>query len=176
MYDLAFESELDAAYMEHANYGSRKYQLRTRIIAEGSLIINPTINFSDTEINGLTFAAFIVDFIWKREIMKPADMKGTPFFELLSVLENDLQKRGLENVSLSDIFNSNKFEQTEMEEIEEIFQPIWAMYPYRDAGFIRRLGLKSEQFSFCQWSMEWSINSSAVTCEIARCNCINSNN
>ena len=125
-------------------------------------------DYNVLNLKGTTFASLILLFMESREIMKKEDMTKKHFFELLSVLEKDAKERGLENFPLFKITSYSDFEKYSMEDFEELIKPLWELYPYRDEGFIRFKGLRDEVHSFCQWSMEWHINISSISCEITR--------
>ena len=129
---------------------------------------NKLRKYVEKGINSATFAAFIANFVSTRGIMETEEMPDTPFMDILRQLEKNSIERGLDKFPLSDISKIEQLEQFTMEEFEELFTPIWSLYPYRDEGYVRYQGFNTELFSFCQWSMEWSINSSAVSCEVTR--------
>ena len=117
---------------------------------------------------GMTNAVFLSQFIETREIMTITEMMGKSWLEQLQHLKDDLIKRGIGNNTLEEISSIQQLEDISAEEFEELFKPVWEKYPYRDEGFLRRAGMRSEHYSYCQWSQEWSINSSSVSCVIAR--------
>ena len=117
---------------------------------------------------GMTNAAYLSQFLETREIMQISEMAEKTFSQQLQHLQEDLLKRGIGNYSLSQVSSIQELELISTEEFEEMFKPVWEMYPYRDEGFLRRKGMSSEEYSFCQWSQEWSINSTSVSCVIAR--------
>ena len=129
---------------------------------------NKLRKYVEKGIKSATFAALIANFVSTRGIVETEEMPDTPFMDILRQLEKNSIERGLDKFPLSDISKIEQLEQFTMEEFEELFTPIWSLYPYRDEGYVRYLGFNTELFSFCQWSMEWNINSSAVSCEVTR--------
>ena len=167
MYDVVEKGgKLESEFMRAAYETQRLDFLLYDIVAAGSVV--NAANVYSNGIHGATFAAFIIDFVKTRGIMKMEDMQEKQFFKILSHLETNAMERGMETFPFSDISSFEHFQKYTMEEFEEMFSPVWALYPYRDEGFVRHLGLQDEFYSFCQWSMEWNINSSSVSCEIAR--------
>ena len=166
VYDVAMGGKLDSDFMKTLDENRRRNHVQNHILVVGSLIT--TEDVKEIGIRGATFSAFIVDFVKTRGIMKEEDMSVTPFFDILAQLEKNAIERGLDKFPLSGLSSFKDFDQYTMEDFEAMFAPVWAIYPYRDEGYIRYLGLHEEYYSFCQWSMEWNINSSAVTCELAR--------
>jgi hypothetical protein len=55
-------------------------------------------------------------------------------FNAISHLEKDVIKLGMETFPFVGISSFKQFEQFTMEEFEEMFKPVWVLYPYRDEG------------------------------------------
>ena len=117
---------------------------------------------------GQTNAAYLSQFIETRHILSITMMKEQTFSEQLQHLQNDVINRGIGNFSLANVSSIQDLELITHEAFEEMMKPIWDMYPYRDDGHLRRFGMTSEKYSFCQLSEEWSIETSFVECVIAR--------
>ena len=126
------------------------------------------VEMKDVGLVGMTNAVYLSQFIETREILNISEMAEKTFPQQLQHLQDDLLKRGIGNYSLSQVSSIQDLELISTEEFEEMLKPVWEMYPYRDDGFLRRKGMSYEEYSFCQWSQEWSINSSSVSCVIAR--------
>ena len=131
-------------------------------------IPNPTVDLEDASIVGLTNAAYLSLFLETREIIEISDMTEKTFTEQLNHLQVDLVNRDTNITFLAGVTTFQDLDNFTAEEFEELFVPVWEAYPYRDEGFLRRAGMAGEKYSFCQWSREWSIDSSSVSCVIAR--------
>ena len=171
VFDISAGANLNKMFMKVQNENQRFLHLlkAARALSTITHLEGGKMRLSGFGSRCATFAAVIVNFVAGRGIMKVEDMPATPFIDILKELEKNSMERGLEKFPFSSITKIEQLAKFTMEEFEEIFASIWAMYPYRDEGYVRHLGFLPEASSFCQWSMEWNINSSAVTCEITRC-------
>ena len=131
-------------------------------------IPDPAVELKDVSIVGLTNAAYLSLFLETREIIELSAMTEKTFTEQLTHLQADLASRETNNTFLAGVTSIEDLDTFPAEEFEELFVPVWALYPYRDEGFLRRAGMTGEKYSYCQWSTEWSIDSSSVSCVVAR--------
>ena len=161
------EEELSDHFMKVLNPDERLKHVTDYILGRLKAL-NPVIDMAGVGIVGMTNAAYLSQFLETREIMKISEMVENTFSEQLQHLHDDLVKRGIGNYSLAQVSTIEELEHFTAEEFEEMLAPVWDIYPYRDEGFVRRKGMSSEEYSFCQWSQEWSIESSSVSCVIAR--------
>ena len=161
------EAELSDHFMKVLNPEERLTHV-TDYLLERLKAPNPVVDMAGVGIVGMTNAAYLSQFLETREIMEISDMAENTFSEQLQHLHDDLVKRGIGNYSLAQVSTIEELEHFTAEEFEEMLAPVWDIYPYRDEGFVRRKGMSSEEYSFCQWSQEWSIESSSVSCVIAR--------
>ena len=161
------EGEAQGHFMKDLDHAKRIEEL-SKYIQRVSKWTNWNEEIKGVQLAGLTNAAYLIQFIESRHILDNITMLEKTFSEQLQHLQNDVTERGLVNFSLANISIIQDLESLSLEDFEDIMDPVWKMYPYRDDGHLRRGGLASERYSFCQWSQEWSINSSSVECVVAR--------